>query len=297
MALAATLPDLIATPAGLAYRAADHPAARISLRSSSPDAFAVVERETGTLLGTVDGARADSTVHEGAVYLHMGEQYLVESADSATRVALVTPFRGDWYTQVKRHSATVVVAERQARRLPGADLWFGEIEVTEQVVGYQRRRLSDHRPIDLVALEMPEHRFATEAVWFAPTVPPPREVLLGALHAAEHAVIGLLPLLAICDRGDIGGLSTDMHPQTGRPTVFVYDGHPGGAGIALRGFELFESWVQRTADLLRDCPCEAGCPSCVQSPKCGNLNEPLHKGAAAALLHAIDQAGRAAGHA
>jgi DEAD/DEAH box helicase domain-containing protein len=286
LALAATLPDLIATPAGLAYRGADHPAARISLRSSSPDAFAVVERETGTLLGTVDGARADSTVHEGAVYLHMGEQYLVESADSATRVALVTPFRGDWYTQVKRHSATVVVAERHARRLPGADLWFGEIEVTEQVVGYQRKRLADHRPIDLVALDMPEHHFATEAVWFSPTEPPPPQLLLGSLHAAEHAMIGLLPLLAICDRGDIGGLSTDLHPQTGRPTVFVYDGHPGG-GIALRGFELFESWVQRTADLLRDCPCEAGCPSCVQSPKCGNLNEPLHKAGAAALLRGI----------
>ncbi len=295
MALAATLPELIATPAGLAYRGADHPAARISLRSSSPDAVAVVERETGTLLGTVDGARADSTVHEGAVYLHMGEQYLVESMDSATRVALVTPFRGDWYTQVRRHSATVVVAEREARRLPGADLWFGEIEVTEQVVGYQRKRLSDHRPIDLVALDMPEHRFATEAVWFSPAEPPAPGVLLGALHAAEHAMIGLLPLLAICDRGDIGGLSTDMHPQTGRPTVFVYDGHPGGAGIALRGFELFESWVQRTAELLRDCPCEAGCPSCVQSPKCGNLNEPLNKIAAAALLQRIDRPERGGG--
>jgi DEAD/DEAH box helicase domain-containing protein len=294
LALAATLPDLIATPAGLAYRGSDHPAARISLRSSSLDAVAVVERETGTLLGTVDGARADSTVHEGAVYLHMGEQYLVERSDSATRVALVSPFRGDWYTQVKRHSATRVVAERRARRLAAADLRFGEIEVTEQVVGYQRKRLSDHRPIDLVALDMPEHRFATEAVWFSPSEPPPAQVLLGALHAAEHAMIGLLPLLAICDRGDIGGLSTDLHPQTGRPTVFVYDGHPGGAGIALRGFELFESWVERTAALLRECPCESGCPSCVQSPKCGNLNEPLHKAGAEAMLRAIDEAADAA---
>ncbi len=288
MQLAATLPELIATPAGLAYRGSDHPAGRISLRSSSPDAFAVVESETGTLLGTVAGARADSTVHEGAVYLHMGEQYLVESANSAARVALVSPFRGDYYTQARRRSATRVVAEQRSRGLPGADLWFGEIEVTEEVVGYQRKRLVDHRPIDLVALDMPEHRFSTEAVWFAPTDPPEPALLLGALHAAEHAMIGLLPLLAICDRGDIGGLSTDLHPQTGRPTVFVYDGHPGGAGIALRGFELFESWVHRTAGLLHECPCESGCPSCVQSPKCGNLNEPLHKAGAAALLRGIE---------
>jgi DEAD/DEAH box helicase domain-containing protein len=287
MQLAATLPELMATPAGLAYRGDDHPAARISLRSSSPDTVAVIERETGALLGTVDGSRADSTVHEGAVYLHMGEQYLVAELDGTARVALVKPFRGDYYTQVKRHSATAVVAEHDAREVAGAQLWFGDIEVTEQVVGFQRKRLSDHRPIDLIALDMPERRFATEAVWFCPTAPPDPPALLGALHAAEHAMIGLLPLLAICDRGDIGGLSTDLHPHSGRPTVFVYDGHPGGAGISRRGFELFESWVRRTASLLRECPCESGCPSCVQSPKCGNLNEPLHKAAAAGLLSRI----------
>ncbi len=285
--LAARLPELIATPAGLVYRGSDHPAARISLRSSSPDTVAVIERETGTLLGTVDGARADSTVHEGAVYLHMGEQYLVDAFDTISRVALVSPFLGDFYTQVQRWSATDVVAERDHRSTGGAELWFGEIEVTEQVVAFQRKRLSDHRPIDLVALDMPERRFATEAVWFVPAHPPAGTSLLGALHAAEHAMIGLLPLLALCDRGDIGGLSTDLHPHTGRPTIFVYDGHPGGAGIAARGFELFESWAGRTAELLRACPCESGCPSCVQSPKCGNLNEPLHKAGATALLAAV----------
>ena len=259
----------------------------MSLRSSSPDSVAVVERETGTLLGTVDGARADSTVHEGAVYLHLGEQYLVGSLDHAAHVALVTAFDADYYTQVKRLSSTRIVRELETRTLPAAQLWFGEIEATEQVVAYQRKRLADHHPIDLVALDMPARSFATEAVWFVPADPPRDLTLLGSLHAAEHAMIGLLPLLAIADRGDIGGLSIDLHPQTGAPTVFVYDGHPGGAGIARRGYELFESWVSRTAALLDECPCEKGCPSCVQSPKCGNLNEPLDKAGARALLHSI----------
>jgi DEAD/DEAH box helicase domain-containing protein len=285
--LAERMPELVRTPAGLAYRGADHPAARISLRSSSPDSVAVVEQETGILLGTVDGARADSTVHEGAVYLHLGEQYLVSSLHRAANVALVAPFRADYYTQVKRLSSTRIVAERETRRVPGAAVWFGDIEATEQVVAYQRKRVADHRPIDLIALDMPERSFVTEAVWFVPDQPPQNRQLLGSLHAAEHAMIGLLPLLAMADRGDIGGLSIDLHPQTGAPTVFVYDGHPGGAGIAERGYRLFEQWVARTARLLRDCRCERGCPSCVQSPKCGNLNEPLDKDGARALLAAI----------
>jgi DEAD/DEAH box helicase domain-containing protein len=285
--LAERMPELVRTPAGLAYRGADHPAARISLRSSSPDSVAVVEQETGILLGTVDGARADSTVHEGAVYLHLGEQYLVSSLDRGANVALVAPFRADYYTQVKRLSSTRIVAEREARRVPGAAVWFGDIEATEQVVAYQRKRVADHRPIDLIALDMPERSFVTEAVWFVPDQPPRNRQLLGSLHAAEHAMIGLLPLLAMADRGDIGGLSIDLHPQTGAPTVFVYDGHPGGAGIAERGYQLFEQWVARTARLLRDCRCERGCPSCVQSPKCGNLNEPLDKDGARAMLAAI----------
>ena len=155
------------------------------------------------------------------------------------------------------------------------------------MVAYQRKRLADHHPIDLVALDMPARSFATEAVWFVPADPPRDLTLLGSLHAAEHAMIGLLPLLAIADRGDIGGLSIDLHPQTGAPTVFVYDGHPGGAGIARRGYELFESGWRARPRCCAECPCEKGCPSCVQSPKCGNLNEPLDKAGARALLHSI----------
>ena len=239
MELAATLPELARTPAGLAYRGADHPSGRVALRSASPDSVAVIEAATGTLLGVEDSVRADSTLHEGAVYLHLGEQYLVRELDHMARVALVEPFTGDFYTQPRSITATAIEHEQLSAAPGGAQLRFGAIEVREQVTGYQRKRLSDHQPIDMVALEMPERRFATEAIWFVPEQLPAGSDLLGALHAAEHAMIGLLPLLATADRGDIGGLSTDRHHQTGAATVFVYDGHAGGAGIARRGFEQF----------------------------------------------------------
>jgi DEAD/DEAH box helicase domain-containing protein len=164
--------------------------------------------------------------------------------------------------------------------------------VTEQVVAYQKKAIRDGAALDVVALDLPETTFETEAVWY---LPEPRMLagleaeprLLGSLHAAEHAMIALLPLWAMCDRWDIGGLSTNLHFQTGRPTVFVYDGHPGGVGIARRGYDAFAGWVEDTARMLAGCPCERGCPSCVQSPKCGNLNEPLDKAGALTLLSRI----------
>jgi DEAD/DEAH box helicase domain-containing protein len=290
--LAATLPDLIGTPAGLAYRGADHPSAQVSLRSAGGEAVAVVEAASGTLVGVVDATRADSTVHAGAVYLHMGAQHLVSATDTASRIAFVEPFTGDYYTQAVRRSQTEIVRELDTRDVFGTWVVFGEIEVAEQVLGYQRKRLSDHKPIDQLPLDLPERRFHTQAIWFIPAPWPDADLSLGALHAAEHAMIGLLPLLATADRGDIGGLSTDVHPQTRQPTVFVYDGYPGGAGIAHSGFERFPEWVDRTARLLGDCPCDHGCPSCVQSPKCGNLNEPLSKAGAHALLLSMTGRGR-----
>ena len=180
----------------------------------------------------------------------------------------------------------------------GLELHFGEIEVTEQVVAYERRTVSSQERIELVPLSLEPTTFATEAIWFLPdayqlagldTLP----ALLGTLHAAEHAMISLLPLWAMCDRWDIGGLSTNVHPETGRPTVFIYDGHPGGIGIAERGFEQFEGWVADTAALLRGCPCTSGCPSCVQSPKCGNLNEMLDKAGALTFLQRLVDFGSA----
>jgi DEAD/DEAH box helicase domain-containing protein len=286
---AALLPELKHTPAGYVWAGKDYPAARLSLRSSTPDAVTVVEEETGALLGLVELERAYSTVHDGAVYLHLGEPYLVSTLDLDSRTALVMPFHGDWYTMAKEESDTAILEERRRERRLGLDLCFGSVVVTEQVVAYQRRRISTQETIDLIALDLPETTFETEAVWYVPTDEQlegfeqlPK--LLGSLHAAEHTMIALLPLWAMCDRWDIGGLSTNLHRQTGRPTVFIYDGHSGGVGITERGFEIFEGWAEDTAQLLERCPCERGCPSCVQSPKCGNLNEPLDKAGALTLL-------------
>jgi DEAD/DEAH box helicase domain-containing protein len=283
------LPELKKTPAGFVWAGKDYPAARVSLRSSTPDSIAIVEEETGTLLGTVELERAYSTVHDGAVYLHLGEPYLVSRLDLDRRAALVSPFRGDWYTMAKQESDTSILDERRREPRCGLDLCFGSVVVTERVVAYQRRRITTQEAIDLIALDLPETEFETEAVWYVPSNAQldgfealPK--LLGSLHAAEHSMIALLPLFAMCDRWDIGGLSTNLHHQTGRPTVFVYDGHAGGVGIAERGFAVFEQWVDDTARLLERCPCERGCPSCVQSPKCGNLNEPLDKAGALTLL-------------
>jgi DEAD/DEAH box helicase domain-containing protein len=225
-------------------------------------------------------------VHPGAVYLHQGERQLVRSLDLETRVALVEPFTGDYFTQPRTLSAIAVRRELESRTVGGLEVTLGEVELHEQVVGFQRRRLIDHSPIDLVELDLPASSFTTQAVWFCPTVPD-GEPLLASLHAAEHAMISLLPLIATCDRGDIGGLSTSTHLHTGAPTVFIYDGHPGGVGIARRGHELFERWSGLTAELLRGCRCRSGCPSCVQSPKCGDLNQQLSKRGALRTLERV----------
>jgi DEAD/DEAH box helicase domain-containing protein len=289
---AALLPELKRTKVGYVWAGRDYPAARVPLRAAEPDAFTVVDATTGALLGLVETARAYSTVHQGAVYLHLGESYLVRDLDLQTRTALVEPYSGDYYTQAKKETMTSILEPLRVERRLGLELTFGTIIVTEQVVGYQRKSIATQATIDLVSLELPETSFDTEAIWY---LPEPEQLagldslprLLGALHAAEHSMIALLPLWAMCDRWDIGGLSTNVHYQTGRPTVFVYDGHPGGVGIAERGFEAFEGWVEDTARLLAGCPCEKGCPSCVQSPKCGNLNEMLDKEAALLLLRRL----------
>jgi DEAD/DEAH box helicase domain-containing protein len=286
---AGTLPELKKTPAGFVWAGRDYPAARIPLRSTSPDSFSVIDTTTGSVLGLVERERAYSTVHEGAVYLHLGEAYRVAELDLDARQALVSPFTGDLYTQAKKDTMTAIEEPRRTERRLGLELSWGAVSVTEQVVAYQVKQASTQATLDLVALDLPETSFETEAIWFCPEPDmldglERMPKLLGSLHAAEHAMIALLPLWAMCDRWDIGGLSTNVHFQTGRPTIFVYDGHPGGVGITARGFEAFEGWVADTAKMIEGCPCEHGCPSCVQSPKCGNLNDMLDKAGALELL-------------
>jgi DEAD/DEAH box helicase domain-containing protein len=296
---AAQLPELKHTPAGYVWAGKDYPAARVPLRSASRDSFTVVDASTGSILGLVERERAYSTVHDGAVYLHLGDQYLVQELDFASRTAVVVPFTGDWYTMAKKETSTAIVETLRTERRLGLELAFGSVAVTEQVIGYQKKT-RDGSTLETVPLDLPETSFDTEAVWYLPEAAHlsgieemPR--LLSSLHAAEHAMIALLPLWTMSDRWDIGGLSTNVHFQTGRPTVFVYDGHSGGVGIAERGFDVFEGWVGDTATLLERCPCEHGCPSCVQSPKCGNLNEMLDKPGALGLLRAMLASGAGTG--
>jgi DEAD/DEAH box helicase domain-containing protein len=287
--LAAQDPELKATRRGFVWAGKDYPSARVPLRSTDADSFTVVDLTTGAVLGLVERSRAYSTVHEGAVYLHLGESYLVRDLDHVGMRALVEPFTADWYTQAKKETMTAIVAPKRVEWRLGLELSFGDIEVTEQVVAYERKTVTSQERIEVVPLDLPPTTFTTEAVWYLPEPDQMRDLdemptLLSTLHAAEHAMIAMLPLWAMCDRWDIGGLSTNVHFQTSRPTVFVYDGHPGGVGITERGFEEFEGWVADTARMISGCPCEHGCPSCVQSPKCGNLNEMLDKRGALTFL-------------
>ena len=279
------------------------PASRMTdLRGGGGDPVRVVETSTGRLLGTVDAASADATVHPGAVYVHLGATYVVDELHLGDGVALATRRdvdHGTWARWVT--STSIVDVEREVAWGPVA--WgFGQVDVTEQVVGYQRKRIPDLQVLSTHELDLPARTLRTTAVWW--TAPPEvleaagvtLETAPGSLHAAEHASIGLLPLLATCDRWDLGGLSTVVHPDTGHATVFVHDGHPGGAGFAERGFELGPTWLAATRDAIAACPCPNGCPGCVQSPKCGNGNDPLDKAGAMRLLttvlaHAADATG------
>jgi DEAD/DEAH box helicase domain-containing protein len=265
----------------------------VDLRGAGGGPIAVVESATGRLLGTVDTGSAHHQVHTGAVYLHQGTTYVVDKLDLADSAALVHAEDPDWSTHPRDVTSMTVLSVRESRTAGPVTLSLGEVEVTNQVVSYQRRRLVSGEVIDTCPLDLPERILRTVAVWW--TVDPdaldaagiPDVEWPGALHAAEHAAIGLLPLVATCDRWDIGGLSTAAHADTGLPTVFVYDGHPGGAGFAERAHNTAVTWLTATYDAIRGCRCEHGCPSCVQSPKCGNGNNPLNKPEAARLLSLV----------
>ncbi len=322
---------------GWYWTSRDRPHAEVGIRGTGGEQIAVVESDSGRMLGTVDPGSACFAVHPGAVYLHQGASYVVDELDLETGLALVHAENPDWTTTPREIVDISVLSTQEKQDYGGVSVCLGEVAVTSQVVGYLRRRPSgevlDHTPLDL-----PEQSLRTRAVWYtvsaellgnstadgeagtgghrvgtesAGPVGTGEEPLAngrgpvheggrapggaglvparvpGALHAAEHAAIGLLPLFATCDRWDIGGVSTAWHEDTGEATVFVHDGHPGGAGFAERGYAAIVPWLAATREAIVSCECPTGCPSCVQSPKCGNGNEPLDKAGAVAVLGTV----------
>jgi len=269
-----------------------YPASGVSIRSAGSTAVRIVDQR-GTVLGTVEEARAFEQVHPGAIYLHLGETYEVEDLDLANSVAHVRWIAADHYTEPRTTTDLVIRSERACRPFGSTKACLYEVDVTSQVVQFARKRLYTDQVLEVVPLDLPPQRLVTVAVGFDL----PQDLvarladegldLAGGIHAVEHAAIGLLPLFAMCDRWDVGGVSYPLHPQTGRASIFVYDGYPGGVGFAERGFEVLEAWMRATLEAVRGCPCEDGCPSCIQSPKCGNGNQPLDKAASVRILEIL----------
>ena len=271
--------------------AAGYPAESVHLRSASGETYALVEEGSGRLLETIGEPEAFANAHPGAVYLHRGEEFVVRDLDLTARTAaLARADRLPYFTQSMDDTDLRVRAARASTAAGPAEASVGAVDISRTVVGYRRKRHDTSEVLGVEYVDLPSREFETEAVWWTLPEPLTAEVrerghdLAGGLHAFEHAAIGLLPLFALCDRWDIGGLSTPKHPDTGEATIFIYDGHPGGVGIAERGFEVLRDLWEATRQLLIECPCEDGCPSCIQSPKCGNNNEPLDKAGAAFIL-------------
>jgi DEAD/DEAH box helicase domain-containing protein len=277
-------------PQGWYWTHPEPASALTDIRSGSGRPVSLVETSTGRVVGTVDSSSAHATAHDGAVYVHRGETWLVEALDLDDRVATIGRTEVSYSTTARELTDITIDVELDHRTWGAARISFGTVEVSHQVVSYLRRRQPSGEVIDETPLDLPVQTLTTQAVWW--TLPDDvlaeagldRADLPGSAHAAEHCSIGLLPLFATCDRWDIGGVSTAVHADTGRLTVFVYDGHPGGSGISARGFEVAAAWLAATRETIVSCECPDGCPSCVQSPKCGNQNHPLDKDGAVRLL-------------
>jgi DEAD/DEAH box helicase domain-containing protein len=273
----------------LVYVGGENPARRISLRSASSETVLIADEE-GELIGTAEASRAPSELHPGATYLHRGMAYEVEELDLAAHRALARRVPNRFYTRPRIETDVEILKEVEGRDLAnGATLGWGRVRTTDSVTYYKKVRVADDTEVGIYPLDLPDVILDTQAFWIKlPPLPrgarPSFESFGGALHAGEHGMIGLLPLFAMCDRADIGGLSTPVHRQTTLPTIFVYDGYPGGVGISRRGYDAFESLARDTLSVISRCPCERGCPACIQSPKCGNWNEPLSKDGAISLL-------------
>ena len=278
------------------FAGSGYPAEKVNLRSAGGSRFAILDESNNyRTLEEIESSTAMQRVHPGAVYLHQGESYVVSRFDSEMGFAVARPAEVDYYTEAREWSDVRIMRSLASRPIPGGYAYFGHVRTTSQVVGYRKLRHYSEEVLGDEPLDMPASTFETAALWWdlAPEIAQAcaRRGLdfLGGIHAAEHAAIGILPLFAMCDRWDIGGLSTPRHPDTDAPQIFIYDGFPGGVGIAEQGFRELPALWQATYDVVARCPCDGGCPSCIQSPKCGNNNEPLDKAAAQLILQMLLQ--------
>ncbi|HXY74615.1 MAG TPA: Zn-binding domain-containing protein, partial [Dehalococcoidales bacterium] len=269
------------------------PARNINIRSTSGVTFALIDTSTGSLLETIEADDAFFQVHPGAIYLHQGESYLVTNLDLITHTAYCLPSDANYYTQTKELSDLKILKVWRTKHVGNVEVSLGEVEVTTTVIGYKRKSQFTEEVLGEEVLDLPPVTINTVSLWFDIPDKSIKRIeteeldFAGAIHAVEHAAIGILPLFALCDRNDIGGLSTPLHPDTGKPQIFIHDGHPGGVGIAEKGYEIITELWQATLDTVKNCPCQEGCPSCIQSPKCGNNNKPLDKKAALILLEQL----------
>jgi len=270
-----------------------YPAQAINIRSTSGENYSVIDTSTGSPIETVEASVAFFQIHPGAIYIHQGEPYVIEELDLAGHTAYATPSHASYYTQTKEIEDLRIIKLIQSRSCGPVKAYMGEVEVTNDVVGFKKKAQYTEEVIGEEPLDLPTIKFPTIAFWFDL----PSETVdrldkfqfdfAGGLHAVEHAAIAMLPLFTLCDRNDIGGVSTPLHPDTGKAQIFIYDAYPGGIGIAEKGFELVEQLWQTTLNAISECPCLEGCPSCIQSPKCGNNNRPLDKKAAILLLEGL----------
>ena len=270
-----------------------YPAERVNIRSASGAFYTLVDSDSGAILETVSEETAFMQLHEGAIYLHQGESYLVTDLDIESHSAYCSLTEAPYYTQARDFTETRILNTYKTKTAGGVSVSLGEVNVSTHVVGFKRLKRQTDEVLGDEYVELPPIEYESTALWFTPT----REALAriysekldlaGALHAVEHAAIGILPLFAMCDRNDIGGISTPLHPDTGSPQVFIHDGHPGGVGVAEHGYEIIEDLWRATYEVISQCPCEAGCPSCIHSPKCGNNNQPLDKDLAEFILAAL----------
>ncbi|WP_136611191.1 DEAD/DEAH box helicase [Sinomonas albida] len=280
-------------PSGWYWTHPESAAGMVNLRSDGGGPMQIIESETGQVLGSMDSPQTHYQAHAGAIYVHQGASYLVEDLNEAEHCVVVRRVNPDYYTTARDITQIEVLSENRSEKWGPVGVHFGEVKVTTQVVSFQRKALISNEVLGEEPLDLGARELFTKSVWFTMDARSLFSAGLieaqfpGALHAAEHAAIGLLPLVASSDRWDVGGVSTALHADTEEPTIFVYDGHPGGAGFAERGFERAREWLSATKAAIEACECPSGCPSCVQSPKCGNKNNPLDKGSAVRLLGAL----------